>query len=119
MQRSEVMRKCISFRYLKDIDKVAFGTDVMNHPLLKFDLNSTNLDNLVERLEAALRESLDVHAPKADKTTTVRRKYPWFTNVIKNWKQVLRRCEKIWCEYQQDNQWVAYKAEKWKYNQLL
>ena len=64
---SEVVRKCISFRCLKDIDKVTFGTDVMNHPLLKFDLNNTNLDNLVEILEIALRESLDAHAAKVDK----------------------------------------------------
>ena len=32
--RSEVVRKHISFRHLKDIDKVAFGTDAMNHPVL-------------------------------------------------------------------------------------
>ena len=87
--RSEVVRKCISFRCLKDIDKVSFGTDVMNHPLLKFDPNNTNLDNSVQRMETALRESLDVHAPKVDKTISVRRKCPWFTNDIKNQKQVL------------------------------
>ena len=117
--RSEVVRKHISFRCLKDIDKVAFGTEVMNHPLLKCDPNNTNLDNLVERLETALSESLDVHAPKVDKTINVRRRCPWFTDEIKNQKQFLRRCDKIWHKYQQDHQWVVHKAEKGKYNQLL
>ena len=42
-----------------------------------------------------------------------------FTNEIKNQKWVLRRHEKIWPKYWQDHQWVVYKAEKWKYNQLL
>ena len=89
------MRKHVSFRHLNDIDKAAFGTDVINCPLLKLDPNNTNLDNLLERLATALSGSLDVHAPKVDKTITVRRKCPWFTDEIKNQKRILRRHERI------------------------
>ena len=71
----------------------------MNHPLLKFDLNNTNLDNLVKRLETALRESMDVHAPKVDKTLTVIKKCVYGLLMRKNQKQVLRRCGKIRHKY--------------------
>ena len=53
------------------------------------------------------------------KVITCRPKCPWYTSEIKHQKGLVRQREKIWQKYREDHQWIAYKVEKKKYNEIL
>ena len=74
---------------------------------------------MVANLETALWESLDSHAPEKSKVITCRPKCPWYTSEIKHQEGVVKHKEKIWRKYREDDQWIAYKVKKRKYNQMF
>ena len=87
--------------------------------MLNIEDQIDDIDILVTNLETALRESLDSHAPERSKVITCRPKCPWYTDDLKHQKGVVRCRERIWRKYRQDHQWLAYKSEKRKYNNML
>ena len=115
----DIIQKLVTFRRIKDIEVVQFANDVEKHPLLNIEDQINDVDTLVANLETALWESLDSHAPEKSKVITCRPKCPWYTSELKHQKGVVRHKEKIWRKYREDHQWIAYKAEKRKYNQML
>lgn len=46
-------------------------------------------------MEKSLKECLDAVAPQKDKITTIRKKYPWYTPVIKHMKQEMHKTETL------------------------
>ena len=89
------------------------------HPLLNIEDQIDDIDTLVTNLETALRESLDSHAPERSKVITCRPKCPRYTDDLKHQKGVVRHRERIWRKYREDHQWLAYKSEKRRYNNML
>ena len=99
--------------------EVQFANDVERHPLLNIDDQIDDVDILVANLQTALQESLDSHAPEKSKVITCRHKCPWYISELKHQKGVVGCKEKIWRKYRENHQWIAYKVEKRKYNQML
>ena len=89
------------------------------HPLLNIEDQIDDIDILVTNLETALKESLDSHAPERSKVITCRPKCPWYTNDLKHQKGIVRCRERIWKKCREDHQWLAYKSEKRRYNNML
>ena len=119
MPQRDIFKKSVTFRKIKDIDAAKFAKDVVKHPLLNIEDQMDDIDILVTNLETALRESLDSHAPEKSKVITCRPKCPWYTDDLKHQKGVVRHRERIWRKYREDHQWLAYKSEKRKYNNML
>ena len=119
MPQRDIIQKSVTFRRIKDIEAAQFTKDVEKHPLLNIEDQIDDIDTLVTNLETALTESLDSHAPEKSKVITCRPKCPWYTSELKHQKGVVRCKEKIWRKYREDHQWIAYKVEKRKYNQML
>ena len=85
--------------------------------MLNIEDQIDDVDILVANLETALWESLDSHASEI--VITCRPQCPWYASKLKHQKGVVRHNEKIWRKYREDHQWIAYKVEKRKYNQML
>ena len=64
----------MTFRKIKDIQVAQFANDVEKQPLLNSKGHTDDVDKLVAKLEAALWEALDSHAPEKSKVITFRPK---------------------------------------------
>ena len=53
------------------------------------------------------------------KVITCRPKCPWYTEDLKHQKEVVRHRERILRKYREDHQWLAYKTNKRRYNNML
>ena len=119
MPQRDIIKKSVTCRKIKEIDAAQFAKDVEKYPLLNIEDQIDDIDILVTNLETALRESLDSHAPERSKVITCRPNCPWYTDDLKHQKGVVRHRERIWRKYREDHQWLTYKSEKRKYNNML
>ena len=55
-----------------------------------------DLDILVHSFEKDLKIMMDKHAPLRVKKITTRKKYPWFSEAVKEQKRKVRRKERVW-----------------------
>ena len=83
------------------------------------DINTTDLDELVEYFHKNLSNSLNLNAPIKTKLVTICHRLPWFTEGIYEQKRVVRRCEKLWRKYRTNDMWKAFKIEQSRYQQQL
>ena len=86
--------KTISFRKIKNMDNVAFNSDLTSicEELLSID----SLEKLVTDFNTKLQECLDKHAPVVTKTIKDRPNTPWYNSEINESKVKCRKAEQIW-----------------------
>ena len=80
---------------------------------------NTTLNEAYHLFEEELLKALNRVAPLRTIKCTDRQKHPWHNRFIKEQKRVVKYREKIWRQYRQDHQWLAYTKERNIYNRLL
>ena len=116
LPKENIVRKTKSYRKVKDIDTAVFMQDFRsNHVENQFD----DLNTLVNKFEDSLRNILDNHAPLKTKQITIRTKYPWFNDDIKEQKKLVRRKEKEWKRTRSSETWAFLDQEKKKYRKMI
>ena len=116
IMREDITRKTVSFRKIKDIDKQKFQGDVNQLEMIN---ECHDIDVLVQDLETTLHDIFEAHAPLITKSVAFIHRCSWFSGIIKQQKRRVRRSERIWCKYRENNQCHAYRNEKMKYNNML
>ena len=114
--KEEVTTKLSTFRKLRKIDHQHMQKKLSEFKIPK-DCN--DIDTLVQQLESNFKSVLDEYAPLQSKKLTIRKKNPWFTDIIKEQKLKVRRRERVWNKYQLDSTLTALKFERAKYNCML
>ena len=110
----QVSKQKVSYRKLKTIDIDKFILDCNLN-----DINTTDLDKVVEHFHKNLSNSLNLNTPIKTKLVTIHHRVPWFTEGICEQKRVVRRYEKLWRKYRTNDMWKAFKIEKSRYQQQL
>lgn len=89
--KENITRKSISYRKLNDINMSAFEHDIRSSSLGN---PGDSLESLVSKLEDQLRTVLDAHTPLKTREITIRTKYLWFNDNIKQQKGVVHKKER-------------------------
>ena len=87
------VKKQVTSRNLRRIDPTRFQTDVSQ---VDSSLAECPDRDLLEELNASLRNVLDRHAPLVTRTVTARLSAPWITDEVKAAKCNVRKAERRW-----------------------
>ena len=87
-------RKKFKSRNLRSVDVISFCDDVVNSPLT--DVQSDDIDSLVNGYNSTLTSILDRHAPLKSRVVTCRPASPWFNQGILKAKRKRRKYERVW-----------------------
>jgi hypothetical protein len=86
-------KQTISYHNWKKVDLDKFKQDITNK--LGFPEGSS-VDDKVQQYNTILTELADTHAPMQTRTVTLRPHHPWFTDEVKEAKQLRRKLERQW-----------------------
>ncbi len=92
--KPHTVRKKVSLRKLKTIDKEKFKMDLfacLSHLVLPDDVSEA-----FDRFHQALRHILDTHAPLQEKLISIRPKVPWMNDKILQARREKRKAERKW-----------------------
>ena len=59
-------------------------------------LQDSDVNTLIRSFNTVLREVLDAYAPTFTNQATLRTKYPWFNNEVKEQRQKIHRLDHLW-----------------------
>ena len=91
--RSHPKRKLITFRPLKTIDHDLLSTDIGK---IDFNLDSKNVDSIVDNYNTVFTSLLDKHAPLKTDYVVPRDVLPWVTEEIMSARREKRKGEWVW-----------------------
>ena len=91
--RSHPKRKQITFRPLKTIDHDLLSTDIGK---IDFNLDSKNVDSIVDNYNTVFTSLLDKHAPLKTDYVVPRDVQPWMTEEIMSTRREKRKGERVW-----------------------
>ena len=94
--RSDLIKEQIAYRRVKDIQPEAIANDFDKLTSEMMEAGTQNLDELVDICEHKLKAILYNHAPRKERSITIRNTVPWFTTEIIAQKRKVQRREKIW-----------------------
>ena len=99
----------ITYRKFRDINIESFKADIR----LSTFLNDTtgSADDLISHYMAGLSRIIDMHAPLLHKTITLRPHAPWYTEEIRDAKQLRRKLERRWRENKLKQDQIAYRTQ--------
>ncbi len=117
MRKPPPIRKELTFRKTRSIDKDKFKSDVKS-AMENITLND-NLQDMVSMYNDKLTEIFDIHAPEQTKMITVRKHTPWTTDEIKPEKQLLRKLERKMRKTKLEIDKQNFKTQKLKYKKTL
>ena len=83
------------------------------------ELGSDNVNNLLKEFEDHIITAMDLHTPIKTIRVQVRDKNPWYDQVLRDQKKIMRKREQIWRKYKQDHQLKAYQVERAKFYKQL
>ncbi len=83
------------FRNIKDIDIDQFKKDIQDSYLCQHSPQD-DLSTMVGMYNSCLSDLLDTHAPLSERDLPVRPRQPWFTNEIKEQRQLRRKYERLY-----------------------
>ena len=106
--KEDIVIKTIKYRKLHEIDIDAFISDLQDIEIIS---QMEDVNQIVDLYETTLSETLNKHAPTISKTIVTRPKKPWYSERVKQQKQVLRKREKTWRKYKQHHHWRALQAQ--------
>ncbi|XP_052788755.1 uncharacterized protein LOC128223518 [Mya arenaria] len=104
VEKDNIVSKHVTYRNWKNVCSNEFSSDLLNIP---FD--SVDIDTLVCTFETELQNIVDKHAPVKEKTLVVRKQKAWFNDNIMKLKRTLRKAERIWRKYRQQDQFEYFK----------
>ena len=90
LKRDDVTRKQITYRIMDNVNYDHLADDVVLDPTID------DFDLVVEKFHRSLREAFDKHIPVHNKSVSLRRKVPWFTDDVRDAKRQMRRWERLW-----------------------
>ena len=105
-------------KVVRDCSKITPQSFAENYTNPNYDENTT-LEEAHNLFEEELLKALNRVAPLKTIKCTNRQKHPWHNQFIKEQKRVVKNREKIWRQYRQEHQWLAYTKERNTYNRLL
>lgn len=76
----------------------------------------TSVDECVKLMEGEIKRSLDIAAPVKTFTMVIRQRKDWFDEEVSDQKRKVRREERKWIKYREQQQWRIYHHERNKYN---
>ena len=77
---------------------------------LNYDVE--NLSDLVRDYENKITSKSDEKVPLIKKRVAERDSRPWYTDKLREQKQIMRNAESKWAKYKMKCQLIAYKSEK-------
>ena len=114
--KEDIVIKTIKYRKLNEIDTDSFTSDLQDIEKIS---QMEDVNQMVDLYETTLSETLNKHTPTIAKTIVTRPKKPWYSDRVKQQKQVLRKREKTWREYKQQHHWTALQVKQEKYKIIL
>ena len=105
-------------KVIRDCFKITPQSFAENYTNPNYDENTT-LEEAHNLFEEELLKALNRVAPLKTIKCTNRQKHPWHNQFIKEQKTVVKNREKIWRQYRQEHQCLAYTKERNTYNRLL
>ena len=91
VRRPHIVRKKMTYRKVKAIDREAFKIDIANHKALR--TLPSNVNSSVQCYNQTLSTILDTHAPVKVKVIAQRHNVPWYNEKIAEAKREKRKCE--------------------------
>jgi hypothetical protein len=113
--KSRPSRKTVAYRNYKNIDMMAFKSDIRD---LLSQANPHCLDDLISKF-LATSDILDRHAPITLRRESARKPTPWSKADIVDQKTLKRRLEKRWKRSKNLVDLEAFKKQRNKYNTML
>jgi hypothetical protein len=80
---------------------------------------SSALDTLVNAFNVGVRAVLDRHAPEQTKSRSIRPRFPWYDEKIRDQRRVRRRCERKWKKSGSEEDKREYIKQKSSVNRLI
>ena len=106
--KEDIVIKTIKYRKLHEIDTDAFIWDLHDIEIIS---QMEDVNQMVDLYETTLSETLNKHAHTIVKSIVTRPKKPWYSDRVKQQKQVLRKREKTWRKYKHHHHWTALQVE--------
>eukprot|EP00794_Sanderia_malayensis_P002898 gene2898-3350_t len=78
-----------------------------------------SVDECVKLMEGEIKRSLDLVAPVKTFTMVIRQRKDWFDEEVADQKRKVRREERKWIKYREQQQWRIYHHERNKYNYMI
>ena len=69
------------------------------------------LAEYMDKFNERITFNLDNQIPLKENRVSKVNSHPWFDNTLRDQKSKIRRTERIWNKYRQD-QWIAFKQER-------
>ena len=107
-------RKEITYRKLKDIDRIQLVNDMALE-----EIKTEKLDDMVEKLERNFAAAINKQAPEITKVITDRKKKSWYGDELIEQKRIVRRRVKVFRRYRLESCWTAFVMERRKYRRML
>ena len=98
--------KTITYRKTLSINPSAFSDDI-----LKIDLQTNNISDLVEQYDSTVNSVLESHAPQTTKTVVIRPNTQWYNANLRRAKTVRRRLERRVHRTNSDEAKSAYRKQ--------
>ena len=89
--KEDTVIKTIKYKKLHEIDTDTFISDLQD---IEMRSQMEDVNQMVDLYETTLSETLNKHAPTLSKTIVTRPKKPWYSDNVKQQKQVVRKREK-------------------------
>ena len=86
-------KQTISYHNWKKVDLYKFKLNITNKLVFP---EGSSVDDKVQQYNTILTELADTHAPMQTRTVTLRPHHPWFTDEVKEAKQLRRKLERQW-----------------------
>jgi hypothetical protein len=110
-------REIITYRKIKNINRLEFRSDLSN--LVDRIENLSSVDDLAELYHQQLTEVIDKHAPLITKSIVVRPTVPWYSESIQALHREKRHLEKQWRKSRGEADWIKYKTCRNTYRYFL
>jgi len=86
--------RTVSYRKIRSVDLVAFRKDIANSLLCTSSV--PDLSDLCLQYDSVLSNIVNQHAPLCTKTVSDRPRAPWYNDVIRKNKTIMRKLERRW-----------------------
>ena len=104
--KEDTVIKTIRYRKLHEIDTDAFISDLQDIEIIS---QTEDVNQMVDLYETTLSKTLNKHVPTLSKTIVTRPKKPWYSDSVKQQKQVVRKREKTMRKYKHHHHWKHIK----------
>ena len=117
IEKPEILTRTTVSRKIGGIDNESFRNDLRQMSTITDP--PSDLDTLVNNLNAELSEILNQHAPLRTRTKKIRPLNPWFDDDILAAKKERRRCERIWIKTRSQKDKDIFRASSNLYSAVL